>query len=77
MRELTDKKTKCQNILFTTHRSKTISLGIYFRSLLPKKIAEFCNASLLKYIKLTKKSSARVLRVSYLALPDEKEKWQA
>jgi hypothetical protein len=74
MKELTDKKTECQNILFTIHRQKTISFGIYFRSLLPKKIAGFYNASLLKYIKLTKKSSVRVLRGSYLPLFGEKAK---
>ncbi|MBI3638931.1 MAG: hypothetical protein HY223_01295 [Thaumarchaeota archaeon] len=75
MRELTGRKTKCQNILFTTsHRSKTISIPTYFKSLLPRKIAEFYNASLLKHIRLTNKLSVRKLRVFYLSLLGDKEK---
>jgi len=74
MRELTDNKTKHQNILFATpQKSKTISIPTYFRSLLPVEIAEFHNTNSLKYIKLTNKSSASALHIFHLSLLGEKE----
>lgn len=73
MRESTNKKIMRKEILFvTTHRSKTISI-FNSRSLLPIKIIEFCNTGLLKHIKLTNKSSVKVLRVFYLSLLGEKK----
>lgn len=68
MRELTNKKTKFQNILFiTTHRLETISAATCFRAFLPTKIADFYRTSFRKHLKLTEHSSVEKLPIIYLS----------
>ncbi len=75
MREITDKKIKCQNqLLFTSHRPKIIFTITCFRSLLPIQIKDFCKINFLKNFKIADKSSVRKLRVSYLPLSGENTK---